>query len=149
MTEKLANGLPSQFPALRLTLERQMERYQERLTRQIRKEAAKRGENVLELANALGVYPTTVERWLRGDRSPQRRHRTQLAKHWELPLDFFEFDPEEEGDQLDRIEGKLDQLLEAMGLPTESAEDGDGEPAPADLIPEADRPHAGDAAEQA
>jgi ribosome-binding protein aMBF1 (putative translation factor) len=113
--EKQHNRMPSQFPALRLTLARQMEGYQERIARRIQKEAAKNGEAAIDLAQSMRVHPSTVERWFRAERTPQRRHRKELAAHWDLPLDVFEFDLEAEEmevrEQLSRIETKLDRLL--------------------------------------
>jgi transcriptional regulator with XRE-family HTH domain len=100
-----------------------MEAHKDRIAARIRLEAAKRGEGALELARVLDVYPTTVERWFRGERMPQGRHRRELCKHWELPLETLEFNLEAEEEdvrsQLDRIErelgsavAKLNALLE-------------------------------------
>lgn len=61
--EKLSRNLPSQFPAFRLMVARQMEGHRERIATRIRREAAKRGESAPDLAHALGVYPSTAERW--------------------------------------------------------------------------------------
>lgn len=115
--------MPSQFAANEITVGQPMEAHRERIAAKIRTEAAERGESALELARVLDVYPTTVERWMRGDRTPQKRHRQDLARHWELPLATFEFDLEAEEEdvrsQLDRLEAdvksvsaKVDVLLE-------------------------------------
>jgi len=107
-----------------------MEGYQERIARQIQKEAAKNGEAAIDLAHAMGVHLSTAERWLRGERIPQRRHKKELAEHWGLPLDAFEFDLEAEEkeirDQLDRLEAKLDLVLGALSI--EPVEDEREEP---------------------
>lgn len=118
--EKLSRNLPSQFPAFRLMVARQMEGHRERIATRIRREAAKRGESAPDLAHALGVYPSTAERWFRGDRTPQRRHRKDLAEHWGLEPDWAEIDlaTEEQDvrDQLDRIEEALEDLVGATAL---------------------------------
>lgn len=139
-------NLSSQFPALRLTVARQMEGYQERIAQRIRRESAKRAERPADLAYALGTHPSTVERWLRAERFPQRRHREELAKHWGLALDTFEFDLEAEEDevreQLNRIEEKLNSLLEHAGLPIAPIVNADPEElhsATADLEAETER----------
>ena len=141
-TEKQRNKLPSHFPALRLTVARHMEGYQERMAKTLQREAAKRGESPLDLAQGIGVYPTTVERWFRGERTPQRRHRKELAEHWGLALDAFEFDLEAEEkeirQQLDRIESMLTRLLDHAGLPVEPIED-EGQEAPEDVVAEMER----------
>jgi transcriptional regulator with XRE-family HTH domain len=120
--------MPSQFPAFRHNVALQMEAYRERLAKRIREEAAKHGESPTELAAALGVHSSTVERWFRAERFPQRRHRGPLAERWELPLDTFEPDIDAEDqdvrDQLDRIEEKLDEILKR--LPAEIREGGGG-----------------------
>lgn len=112
--------MPSQFPAFRLMVAHQMEAYRDRIARRIRQEAAKRGESAPDLAHALGIYPQTAERWFRGERTPQRRHRTQLAEHWEIAFEELEPDlfaeERELRDQLNRIEQKLDQLLDHFDL---------------------------------
>lgn len=119
----------SQFPALKSKLVREMEGHQERIAKAIRKEAARTGEDPMDLAQAMGVHVSTVERWFRAERMPQKRHRRELAKHWDLPLDAFEFDLEAEDEevreQLNRMEAMLALLLEQAGLelPT-SAGDG-------------------------
>lgn len=99
---------------------RQMEGHRERIAARIRKEAAKRGESAPDLAHALGVYTSTAERWFRGARMPQRRHRVELAEHWGLELDWAEIDlaTEEQDvrDQLDRIEEALDDLVPAVAV---------------------------------
>lgn len=114
-----------------------MEGYQERIARQIQKEAARNGEDPIDIAHSLKVHTSTVERWFRAERMPQKQNRRDLAKHWGLPLDVFEFDLEAEDekirDQLNRIEAKLDLLLVAggLGLPADGDED---EPFPADPL---------------
>jgi transcriptional regulator with XRE-family HTH domain len=105
-----------------------MEAYRERIAQRIRQEAAKHGENPLDLAVALEIHPSTTERWFRAERTPQPRLRKQLAKHWNLPLDEFEPDLEAEGRelriQLDRIEAIVTKLARALGVdPSESLED--------------------------
>lgn len=121
------NKMPSQFPALRLTVARQMEGYQQRLAEKMRAEAAKRGESPVDLASALGTSASTTERWFRGERVPQQRYRRDLRKHWDLEPDFFEVDLEAEEkevrEQLNRIEQKLDRVLKRMEeLEAEQAE---------------------------
>lgn len=93
-----------------------MEAYRERIARRIREEAARHGESASDLAHEIGTHSSTAERWFRAERTPQRRHRVQLAEHWGLELDEFEPDlaADERAlqDQLNRIEAKLDQLLD-------------------------------------
>lgn len=112
--------MPSQFAANTITVGQLMEAHRDRIAARIRTEAAKRGESALEIARAVDVYPTTVERWMRGERTPQRRHRKELAEHWELPLETFEFNLEAEEEdvrsQLDRIEGLLTDLVPKLDL---------------------------------
>jgi len=88
--------------------------YRERIAKRIVREAAIHGESPADLAHALRIHPSTPERWFRGERTPQPRHRKQLAEHWELPFEEFEFDLEAEDEevraQLDRIEEKLDAM---------------------------------------
>lgn len=128
--------LPSQFPAFRHNFAIQMAEHNERIARKIQREAIRRGESPLDLAQALGVHPSTTERWFRAERTPQQRHRKQLSRHWGLPLDSFEPDLEAENKevraQLNRIERKLDEVLERLKKlsPPDEGEDESGPPAP-------------------
>jgi transcriptional regulator with XRE-family HTH domain len=116
--EKDRQTMPSQFPAFRLMVARQMEAYRERIARRIREEAARHGESAPDLAHALGVYPSTAERWFRAERTPQHRHRRQLAEHWGLPFEELEPDLAAEEKklraQLDRIETRLSVVSELL-----------------------------------
>lgn len=107
--------MPSQFPALRITVAQQMEGFQQRLAEKMRAEAGKRGESAVDLASNLGTSASTTERWFRGERVPQRRHQKELRDFWDLEPDFFEIDLEAEErevrQQLNRIEQKLDRVL--------------------------------------
>ena len=129
MTVKARNKMPSQFPALRITVAQQMAGYQERLAKKMRAEASKRGESAVDLASNLGTSASTAERWLRGERVPQRRNQKELREYWKLDPDFFEIDLEAEEKevraQLDRIEEKLDELLGALAA--SAPEDKDAE----------------------
>ena len=125
--ENHSRGLPSHFPAFRHSVALQMEAYRERIARRIQAEAAKHGESPADLAHALQVHPSTTERWFRAERTPQPRLRKQLAQHWALPPDEFEPDLEAEDRevraQLDRIEEKLDEILERLPVKESAADE--------------------------
>lgn len=95
-----------------------MEAYRERLAERIDKELQRRGEDHNDLAHALRVNPRTAERWTSGDTTPQRRLRKPIADYLGLPIEELwpdlEADEKALRDQLDRIEAKLDELLNQL-----------------------------------
>src|SRR5687768_10315874 len=97
-----------QFPAFRLTVAERMEAYRERLAQRIDIELQRRGQNHVDLAAALKVSPRTAERWIAGEREPQRQHRKPLADYFGLPIEELwpDLGVEEKNlrAQLDRIE---------------------------------------------
>ena len=116
--------MTSQLPTFRLTVARQMEAYKERFAARLNAELIRRGEQPREMATALNIEPRTVERWAAGERFPQRRHLKAAADYLGVSVDELRPDLEAEErklrDQLDRIEEKLDEVLEILkGAPAE------------------------------
>lgn len=111
--------MSSQFPSFRLTVAERMQpkAVRERVGRRIEAARLHEGMDRRDLAYALKVAEKTVERWETGERYPQLRHRKTLADRLEqLTIDELNPDLEAEEravlDQLDRIEDKLDWLIE-------------------------------------
>lgn len=97
-----------------------MEGYSERLARRIDIELRKRGEDHRDLAHQLRVDARTVERWVTGETSPQRRLQKPIADYFGLPIEELwpdlELEEKRLRDQLNRIEAKLDRLLESADI---------------------------------
>lgn len=133
--------MPSQLPAFRLTVAARMESYLERLAANITRERKRRGESVLDIAVAIGVDKRTVERWEAAEREPQIKKLKALADHWSMDVGDLRPDLKAEErvlrDQLDRIEQKLDALLDALKV-------GSGGRPAADVIGRAGRAHGAD-----
>ena len=105
-----------QSAAFRRTVAERMEAYRDRIAARIKAEMDRRGEDPRDLGYAIGVRDRTIERWLAKESEPRTRNLKALAEHWELELSELRPDLEEEERrlqaQLDRMESKLDMLLE-------------------------------------
>lgn len=100
----------------------------DRVGRKIRAARLKQGMEPRDLAYALNVNDRTLERWENGEVYPQLRNRKAVAEKLPtLTLDDLQPDLEAEErelrDQLDRLEGMLQQLLDATPTPQQRAKD--------------------------
>jgi transcriptional regulator with XRE-family HTH domain len=58
----------------------------------IRELREKRGETQLQVAVAIGVTPTTVFNWERGQHEPKASQLRALARHFEVSMDEIDFE---------------------------------------------------------
>jgi transcriptional regulator with XRE-family HTH domain len=119
--------LTQQFPGLRLTLARQMADYRERMATRIAEEREAQSLSREALAHRSGVSYKTIKR-IEERKSGRPRAITVRRLAEGLGIDPTELKPpvEAEEDQLDRIEAKLNRLLEAAGLPVDLEDEGEG-----------------------
>jgi transcriptional regulator with XRE-family HTH domain len=110
-----------------------------------------KGKDVPELMQATGSDQRTIERWLAAKTMPRAKTLLKLASALDISPEELSPDLQYRPDALERIEGKLNLLLERAGLPTDSlpspGPNGDGGHRPTDLIPPEDKPSPGDAAD--
>jgi transcriptional regulator with XRE-family HTH domain len=108
--------LTQQFPGLRLTLARQMADYRERMATRILEERKSQSLSREALAHKSGVSYKTIKRIeeRKNDGEPRAVTIRRLAEG--LGIDPTELRPpvEQEEDQLNRIEQKLDRVLELL-----------------------------------
>lgn len=125
--------MPSQSAAYRRSVAALMEDYRLRILERIALEAAKKGEDKMDLARVANVYPTTAERWLSMKRFPQLEQRRLIAEHYGIPIGelqpavLADLEKENLQAQLNRIERMLTELMngpkQAEGDPPSNAAD--------------------------
>jgi transcriptional regulator with XRE-family HTH domain len=115
----------SQIPAFRLTVTRQMADYRRRLAERIEHELQAKSLSREALAHRAGVSEKTVKRLLEQKTdNPRPVTIRRLAEALEVDPTVLRPPPELEADQLNRIERKLNRLLEwAEGRTIEEIED--------------------------
>lgn len=113
--------------------------YKERIADEIKRQRVLHGEDPLDVAYAIKVNPRTYERWESAEREPRLSNLRALASHWEVEIADLRPDLEAEEKQLERLEGKLDLIIEHLGLEAEGAAD---EPDDVDLLTAAEEPSA-------
>ena len=65
--------------------------------RTIRQLREQRGETQLHLAVAIGVTPTTIFNWERGQHEPKASQLRALARHFNVSMDEIDFESPLEG----------------------------------------------------
>lgn len=111
--------MPVQNPNLRHTVALQMENYKARLAQNMKRERLRHGQKPSDVAYKLGIDKRTYERWEEAETSPQPSNLKALADEWMTTVDALRPDLQAEAEQLNRIEAKLDRLLQAADLPTD------------------------------
>lgn len=106
--------LPGIAPALRRKLAREMEDYRDRVAERIKRQRLSRGQDPIDVAYAIGVNVRTYERWESGERLPQLANFRRLAEEWGVQISDLRPDLEAEAEQLQRLEEKVDAMVETM-----------------------------------
>lgn len=111
--------MTQQFPIFRHTVALQMDGYNERIAERIKRHRERRGEDPEDAARRAAVSLRTYERWEAAERKPQLKNLKALADSWDVDLEALRPDLEEDAERLERIEAKLDLLLDHAGLPVD------------------------------
>ena len=106
-----------QRPAFRHSVAHAMEGYRERMAANIKEAREAKALGPGEVADKIGVSPRAVERWESGQSLPQRANLRKLAELFEVDVSDLRPDSPPDAEALERIEAKLDLLLDAAGLP--------------------------------
>lgn len=114
--------LPVQSPDLRRTVALQMEQYKERLAQNMKRQRLLNGQKPADIAYLIGVDKRTYERWEEAETAPQPTNLKALADQWKTTVDALRPDLQAEGDQLNRIEKKLDRVLDWIDAQETGAE---------------------------